>query len=105
MFACEHENAQPDILCLAKRLGGGVMPIGATVATEEVFSVLFNNPFLHTTTFMVTRWPVRTRWPPSTLLSKTCLRRQSRKGDMLLDGFRQLGREYPDLIPEARKGC
>jgi putrescine aminotransferase len=27
------------------------MPIGATVATEEVFSVLFDNPFLHTTTF------------------------------------------------------
>ncbi len=51
MFACEHENVQPDILCLAKALGGGVMPIGATVATEEVFSVLFDNPFLHTTTF------------------------------------------------------
>jgi putrescine aminotransferase len=47
MFACEHENVQPDILCLAKALGGGVMPIGATVATEEVFSVLFDNPFLH----------------------------------------------------------
>mgnify|MGYP000237724674 CR=1 FL=1 len=37
MFACEHENVQPDILCLAKALGGGVMPIGATIATEEVF--------------------------------------------------------------------
>lgn len=34
-----------------KALGGGVMPIGATIATEEVFSVLFDNPFLHTTTF------------------------------------------------------
>lgn len=51
MFACEHENVQPDILCLAKALGGGVMPVGATIATEEVFSVLFDNPFLHTTTF------------------------------------------------------
>ncbi|STV08309.1 putrescine--2-oxoglutarate aminotransferase [Klebsiella pneumoniae subsp. ozaenae] len=67
MFACEHENVQPDILCLAKALGGGVMPIGATVATEEVFSVLFDNPFLHTPPpSAATRWPVRRRWRRST---------------------------------------
>jgi len=51
MFACEHWDVVPDIICLAKALGGGVMPIGATVATEAVFSRLFDNPFLHTTTF------------------------------------------------------
>jgi putrescine aminotransferase len=51
MFACEHWDVSPDIICLAKALGGGVMPIGATVATEAVFSRLFENPFLHTTTF------------------------------------------------------
>jgi len=51
MFACEHWGVAPDILCLAKALGGGVMPIGATLATEAVFSRLFENPFLHTTTF------------------------------------------------------
>ena len=33
LFACEHDGIQPDILCLAKSLGGGLMPIGATVAT------------------------------------------------------------------------
>ncbi len=51
MFACEAWNVVPDIICLAKALGGGVMPIGATVATEAVFSKFFDNPFLHTTTF------------------------------------------------------
>jgi putrescine aminotransferase len=51
MFACEHENVAPDIMCLAKALGGGVMPIGAVLATEAVFSRLFADPFLHTTTF------------------------------------------------------
>jgi len=51
MFACERWNVAPDIICLAKALGGGVMPIGATLATEAVFSRLFENPFLHTTTF------------------------------------------------------
>ena len=51
LFACEHWNVEPDILCLAKALGGGVMPVGAVVATEAVCSRLFPNPFLHTTTF------------------------------------------------------
>ncbi len=36
-----------------------------TIATEEVFSVLFDNPFLHTLPLAATRWPVRRRWRPS----------------------------------------
>ncbi len=51
MFCCEHYGVVPDIMCLAKAFGGGVMPAGATIATETVFSHLFENPFLHTTTF------------------------------------------------------
>ncbi|WP_348235637.1 aminotransferase class III-fold pyridoxal phosphate-dependent enzyme, partial [Salmonella enterica] len=34
MFACVHENVQPGILCLAQALGGGGLPLGATLATE-----------------------------------------------------------------------
>lgn len=37
LFACEHSNVIPDILCLAKSIGGGV-PIGVTVARDEVMS-------------------------------------------------------------------
>ena len=97
MFACEHEKVQPDILCLAKALGGGVMPIGATIATEEVFSVLFDNPFLHTTTFGGNPLAfVRRRWRPSMCCwSGTYRLRLNKKGDMLLDGFRQLARNIP----------
>ncbi len=51
MFCSEHYGVAPDILCLAKSFGGGIMPAGAVVATEKVFSTLFDNPFLHTTTF------------------------------------------------------
>jgi adenosylmethionine-8-amino-7-oxononanoate aminotransferase len=37
MFACEHEGVSPDLLCLAKGLTGGYMPLAATLATEEIY--------------------------------------------------------------------
>lgn len=37
MFACEHENISPDILCLAKGITGGYLPLAATVAAEKIF--------------------------------------------------------------------
>ncbi|MBI4849218.1 MAG: adenosylmethionine--8-amino-7-oxononanoate transaminase [Nitrospirae bacterium] len=38
MFACEHEDVSPDILCLAKGITGGCLPLAATVTSEEVYS-------------------------------------------------------------------
>jgi adenosylmethionine-8-amino-7-oxononanoate aminotransferase len=38
MFACEHAGVTPDILCLAKGITGGYLPLAATLATEEIFS-------------------------------------------------------------------
>jgi adenosylmethionine-8-amino-7-oxononanoate transaminase len=37
MFACEHEKVRPDILCLAKGLTGGYLPLAATLTTEEIY--------------------------------------------------------------------
>jgi adenosylmethionine-8-amino-7-oxononanoate aminotransferase len=37
MFACEHEGVVPDLLCVAKGLTGGYLPLAATLATERVY--------------------------------------------------------------------
>ena len=37
MFACEHESVTPDLLCLAKGLTGGYLPMAATLATDEIW--------------------------------------------------------------------
>lgn len=51
MFAVEHWDVVPDILCLGKALGGGVMPLSAFMSTPEVWKVLEPNPFIHSSTF------------------------------------------------------
>jgi adenosylmethionine-8-amino-7-oxononanoate aminotransferase len=38
MFACDHAGVTPDILCLAKGITGGYLPLAATLVTEEIFS-------------------------------------------------------------------
>jgi adenosylmethionine---8-amino-7-oxononanoate aminotransferase len=37
MFACERERVTPDLLCLAKGLTGGYLPLAATLATEAIY--------------------------------------------------------------------
>ena len=37
MFACENEQVEPDIMCLAKGITGGYLPLAATLATQEIF--------------------------------------------------------------------
>jgi adenosylmethionine-8-amino-7-oxononanoate aminotransferase len=37
MFACEHEHVAPDLMCVAKGLTGGYLPLAATLATEEIY--------------------------------------------------------------------
>lgn len=52
MFGCNHDGVSPDIMTLAKALGGGVMPIGATLFTRKVCDGVFSeNPLAHSSTF------------------------------------------------------
>jgi ornithine--oxo-acid transaminase len=48
-FCCDWEGIKPDIMCLGKALGGGVMPVSAIVASKEIIGVY--NPGDHGSTF------------------------------------------------------
>jgi adenosylmethionine-8-amino-7-oxononanoate aminotransferase len=44
MFACEHESVRPDLMCLAKGISGGYLPLAATLATQRIFDAFLGQP-------------------------------------------------------------
>ena len=49
LIACHHENVQPDILILGKALSGGMYPVSAVLANDEIMNVI--KPGQHGSTF------------------------------------------------------
>lgn len=103
MFCCEHYGVVPDILCLAKAFGGGVMPAGAVVATEEVFKSFFPNPFVQTTTFGGN--PLACAAAIATfhvLIEENLLEHCAQIGEYLLRGLREAAADHTDKVLEVR---
>ncbi len=44
MFACEHEDVRPDLLCVAKGISAGYLPLAATLATERIYEAFLGDP-------------------------------------------------------------
>jgi adenosylmethionine-8-amino-7-oxononanoate aminotransferase len=42
MFACEHAEVVPDMICLAKGLTGGFLPLAATICSEEIYRAFYS---------------------------------------------------------------
>ena len=43
VFACEHFDLEPDMLCVAKAMSGGLAPIGAMIATAPIATSMEEN--------------------------------------------------------------
>ncbi len=54
LYACEQDGVRPDIVTLAKGLGGGYQPIGAALSSQEIFDVIVSSSgfFQHGHTYM-----------------------------------------------------
>ena len=56
LFACEHENVSPDLMCVGKGITGGYLPLAATFATQRIFDAFLgetweNKTFFHGHTY------------------------------------------------------
>jgi len=103
MFCCEHYGVAPDLMCLAKAFGGGVVPAGAVVGRREIFSRLFDNPFLHTSTFGGN--PLACAAALATinvLIGDRLPERAAVLGERMLTGIRGAVRGHNDLVVAVR---
>lgn len=102
-FGVDHAGVEPDIMTLAKALGGGVMPIGATLMTPAVAAAYAGRPTLHTSTFGGNPLACRAALAALEVMEEEGLcERAEQAGDQLLRGLRALAEEFSDLVAEVR---
>ncbi|MGQ9732164.1 MAG: aminotransferase class III-fold pyridoxal phosphate-dependent enzyme [Candidatus Zipacnadales bacterium] len=102
-FACEWWGVSPDLMCLGKALGGGVMPIGAFVGTPQVWAVFEDNPLIHTSTFGGNPLACAAARAALRLVREGNLCEAAlKRGAQLLAGLQQVGADFPELIRDVR---
>ena len=103
MFACEPSGVAPDIICLAKALGGGVMPLGAFASTPNIWAALEENPLLHSSTLGGTPLACAAGLAAVREIKRLDLAAQAGKlGELALGRLRKLQAAHPELISEVR---
>lgn len=91
MFACEHWNVAPDILCLAKGIASG-MPLGAIIARDEVMDW---PPGAHASTFGGNPVCCRAALATLDLLESGYIQNAAERGNQLRHGLRELQTRHP----------
>lgn len=104
MWGCDWEGVAPDIMTLAKQLGGGVQPLGAVMGTPAVWEAVFReNPLMHTSTFGGN--PVCCAAGIATIQviqEEELVERSAKMGQLLMEGLRGVQSRQSDLIGEVR---
>jgi len=103
IFGVDHWNVAPDIICLGKALGGGVVPMSAFLSTAKIWECMEPNPFMHTTTTGGNPLACAAALSAVTVLLEEDLAGQARdKGEYVLGQLRQLQERYPGVLANIR---
>jgi putrescine aminotransferase len=99
LWGVEHWNVVPDIIAVAKSLGGGVMPISAVTTTEEIFQpMMYPNPFMHTTTTGGGALACSAAIASINVTLRDRLWEQAaEKGEYFISKLREFAEEYPQV--------
>jgi putrescine aminotransferase len=103
-FACNRDEAVPDVMTLAKGLSGGIIPVGAFIARPSVWNRAFGKaPLLHTSTFGGSEIACTAAIAAMDVLEEDGLAERARiRGEQLLCGAKAIAAEYPAVVREVR---
>lgn len=103
LFCVEHDGVVPDIMTLAKALGGGVVPIGAFIARPALWDEFRRDPYLHSSTFggnpLACRAAIATL---DVLVDEGLAARAETLGARFVDGLRAVRARHPGVVRDVR---
>jgi len=103
IFGVDHWNVAPDIICLGKALGGGVVPMSAFFSTPIIWECMEPNPFMHTTTTGGNPLACAAALAAITVLLEEDLAGQAKKkGGYVLSQLGRLQERYPGVLADVR---
>ena len=103
LWGVDHWDVVPDIMCIGKSIGGGVMPLSAFISTPEIWEVLIPNPIIHSTTFGGNPLACAAGLAAIQVTLEEDLPGQAAaKGNFLLRGLGSLRERYPRILKEVR---
>ena len=103
LFACDHEGVIPDVMTMAKALGGGVAPLAAFATTPEHWDRMFaENPWIHSTTVVNLAAMAAARVSLRLIQEEGIPDRAERVGHLLLDGLRAIRAKFPEWVRDVR---
>ncbi|MDC0707919.1 aminotransferase class III-fold pyridoxal phosphate-dependent enzyme [Stigmatella sp. ncwal1] len=103
LFACEAEGVSPDVMTLAKALGGGLVPIGAVLCNESAYTKDF--ALKHSSTFAGNTLVCRVGLQVLELLTRenqALVRQVAENGAFLKAGLEALRNRYPNVLRDVR---
>jgi acetylornithine/succinyldiaminopimelate/putrescine aminotransferase/predicted amino acid dehydrogenase len=103
LFACEYDQVEPDVLLLAKALGGGLLPIGVCLSSPRVwnkdFAMLHSSTFANNGVTCAVGIAVLNRLMQD---QQALIKEIQQKGDYLLQQTQKLQEKYPQAIRDVR---
>lgn len=103
LFACEHEQVEPDVLLLAKALGGGLLPMGVCLSSPRVWNEDF--AMLHSSTFANNGVTCSVGIAVLQRLlqdGQALIEEVRQKGRYLLEQVKKLQHKYPQAVKDVR---